>query len=373
MQKSLGALLFVLMLFLAGGAVSIAAAAGRESVLKAGTRPDPHDVRRGWIVGAVTAGIVLSMICLGGGWWKSEASFYAGNVYKPPHVNASIQHGNRLLLRAEPSRIPTGFRARLARSRFDDLIPDHGHLMHLFLVRVPRLDRFWHLHPEQLEPGIFAQYLPAISAGHYRIFADIVHRSGFPETMIGDIDLPAIDGEAISGDDCGWSGASVSDVAQNSTAAPLPDGGRLVWKREGATESEPLKVNHPMPFRFLVVDKNGRPATDLEPYMGMPGHAEFLRVDGSVFAHVHPSGSVSMAALEIAQAGPEAIPRVDGGSSLQMEGAGMMMPQISLPAEVSFPYGFPRPGIYRIFVQIKRAGRIETAAFDASVRGLPGS
>ena len=35
--------------------------------------------------------------------------------------------------------------------------------------------------------------------------------------------------------------------------------------------------------------------------MGMAGHAEFVRSDLSVFAHVHPAGSVSMAALELAQ------------------------------------------------------------------------
>ncbi len=31
------------------------------------------------------------------------------------------------------------------------------------------------------------------------------------------------------------------------------------------------------------------------------------------------------------------------------------------------PYGFPKPGHYRIFLQFKRADKIETAHFDTVV------
>jgi hypothetical protein len=34
---------------------------------------------------------------------------------------------------------------------------------------------------------------------------------------------------------------------------------------------------------------------------------------------------------------------------------------------VSFPYGFPKAGEYRIFVQVKRGGQIETGVFDTEV------
>jgi hypothetical protein len=43
------------------------------------------------------------------------------------------------------------------------------------------------------------------------------------------------------------------------------------------------------------------------------------------------------------------------------------LPDAVLPAEIAVPYGFPRTGAYRIFVQVKRAGGVQTAAFDARV------
>ena len=40
----------------------------------------------------------------------------------------------------------------------------------------------------------------------------------------------------------------------------------------------------------------------------------------------------------------------------------------STPNTVGFPYGFPTPGNYRIFVQMKHANAVETATFDANVQ-----
>ena len=104
--------------------------------------------------------------------------------------------------------------------------------------------------------------------------------------------------------------------------------------------------------------------------MGMAGHAEFIRSDLSVFAHVHPAGSVSMAALELAQDGlPNAADSAQTPMSMPMP-ATMPMPMQEagpIPPEVRFPYGFPQAGNYRIFVQIKRGGRVETGVFDARV------
>jgi len=36
--------------------------------------------------------------------------------------------------------------------------------------------------------------------------------------------------------------------------------------------------------------------------------------------------------------------------------------------EISIPYGFPKAGAYRVFLQVKRAGQSQTAFFDAIVK-----
>jgi hypothetical protein len=115
----------------------------------------------------------------------------------------------------------------------------------------------------------------------------------------------------------------------------------------------------------MVEGKEGQPAKDMEPYMGMAGHAEFVSTDLSVFAHLHPAGSVSMAALELARTGAAGVLQAGMPSAMPMS---MPMSSAPLPPQVSFPYGFPRPGEYRIFVQIKRAGQVETGVFDARVQ-----
>ena len=72
----------------------------------------------------------------------------------------------------------------IATRRLDDLVTDHGHLMHLFVVS-PALDRLWHLHPDEVTTGTFEHRLPEMPAGDYELFADLVHETGLSETVTG--------------------------------------------------------------------------------------------------------------------------------------------------------------------------------------------
>jgi hypothetical protein len=356
MQKGLAGLLLCLLLLLTIGAISIAGAGAREATLEPGLTPRPMNVRRSRLAMTVTVILMLGLLYLGKSWWGIEDTSYRQrvNFYKPPRAETTLESGNRLVIRAKGEDPRWSDRINMGR-----VLPDHNHLMHLFLIALPGMERMWHLHPERLQGGAFAVDLPSMPAGQYQVFADIVDERGFPWTLVGTIALPEIDGKSLAGDDSSWSGAPLLATEQGSNSSPLPDGSRIVWERASGA----LKSNVAMDFKFRVEDKAGKPVEDMEPYMGMAGHAEFVRSDFAVFAHVHPSGSIPMASLELAQAGLMSDP-----SSMP---AGMVMggttPSGPLPAVVGFPYGFPRPGDYRIFVQVKRAGQVETGVFDAQV------
>jgi hypothetical protein len=359
MERTLGGILGFLMVFLAIGLVFIAGAASREGSLEPGESPSPAKARRARIVMAVTAVIVLGILYLGKAWWGAEASNYKRgvNFFKPPEAETRLENGNRLVIRAKGQDPEWSERVKM-----EDVIPDHNHLMHLFLISTPGMDGMWHLHPERAEGGAFVDYLPNMPAGHYQVFADVVDNAGFPWTLVGQLDLPQIAGKPLAGDDSTWTGLALAAHPSDASVAPLAGGGRIVWEKGIG----PLMANTATVFKFRIEDKEGKPSTEMEPYMGMAGHAEFVSSDMGVFAHIHPAGSASMAALELANAG--ATGRAGPLDRSMPSGIAMPMAAGSLEPEVSFPYGFPKPGEYRIFVQVKRAGRVETGVFDARVQ-----
>ena len=358
MNAGLRAVLLFLMLLLAAGFVGIVSALAREARLAPGEPVDRAARVRGRIAGAAAAAAVCVIVFLGNSWWSAEASNYDRYVYKPLDAVATVTNDARLkLYLSDPGWI--------ASRRLDDFVPDHGHLMHLFVVS-PALDRLWHLHPDETVTGTFEQRLPNVPAGEYELFADVVHATGVSETVTGRLTTQAIQGAPLSGDDSSWSEVGLKPDTADATAPPVAvvsgfsrtvdgfsrtgDGGRIVWVRD----DKPLAPKRLTLFTFRVEELDGKPARDLELYMGMPGHAIFVRRDRQVFAHVHPSGSAPMAAMAIAMP-----------SNAEHAGHDQLQPQ--LPPTVTFPYGFPEPGDYRILVQVKRAGRVVTGVFDAHV------
>ena len=326
MNFALGGVLLALMLTLAIGIVSIAGAGVREAQLEPGAKVPPEFRRRALIVMAATAVLLAAILYLGDLWWSAEASDYSRYLYKPLQMAPVLENSRLILKLSDPGWLTS--------RKLDDFVPDHNHLMHLYVIHWPDMEQVWHLHPEMIATGQFRQQLPDLPRGNYKLYADVVHADGFPETLAADFSVNNdVHGQPLSGDD-----------AAGAAGPTLPDGSRMIWDRDPG----PLQAKKLQLFRFHIQDANGQAAHDLELYMGMAGHAAFVRSDGAVFAHIHPSGTVAMPALALTD---------------PSRGMNMAAP----PSEVSFPYGFPGPGRYRIIVQLKRAGTVQTGMFDARV------
>jgi hypothetical protein len=365
LRTPLGVLLFALGSLLFAGAVTLIAAAARESVLEPGGAPDSRDARRARVA-AVAGALLLALALLGGwAWWNAVDAAYRTGLFRPLHSTATFRNvgGDDVLWITIDD--PAWVDPRRQRA---PLIPDHGHLMHLFLVRDSGLAAFAHLHPVPVprSGAMFQTTSPPLPAGRYRVYADIVHESGFTQTLVSTADLttPPTTWRPADPDDA-WlvtSGTKEGGWGTGKDSASLSDGSIMTW-RHGAG---PIVVNQDARLAFAVTTSIGAPAR-LEPYMGMAGHLVLTRDDGAVFVHLHPAGTISLAAqesFELRQPG-DTIP---GALAQRLSKLNQRTHAIVDPgSSVSFPYSFPRPGNYRMWVQVKRAGRILTGVFDVTV------
>ena len=194
--------------------------------------------------------------------------------------------------------------------------------------------------------------------GTYKLYGDIVHRNGFPETLTATLTIPA------------GLPRPLRSTAEDASATPpplsagelgptykLPDGYTMVWDRPAT-----LTANTAYTFRFHLLDPSGNPATDMQPYLGMAGHAAFVKTDGTIFAHTHPEGSAAMPAMMLANAD-----RRRHARHARRHADMPACPHEPISPTVDFPYGFPSAGRYRIFIQMKHGTTVETGVFDAEV------
>jgi hypothetical protein len=342
MQRDLGVPLALLGLFLVISMAGVVAAAVREARLAQGETASPTLQRRG-LVAMVISLILLGLAVWGGAkWWNAEATSYAAGIYRPPEVH-TILTGNNLDLHVEDISDNKRWRDRSSSA----LLLDHGKIMHLYAVRMPEMDAAYHLHPDFDPPSDFHIALPAMPAGEYALYGDIVHANGFPETLVAKLEVPAgMEGAPLGPDDASAHPPAVEQGPMGDIFK-LPDGYSMVWDKPAA-----LTANAAYSFRFRLLGPDGSPATDMRPYLGMAGHAAFVKTDGTVFAHTHPEGSAAMPAMMLANG---------------MDGS-MNMPSAPITNTVEFPYGFPKPGAYRIFIQMRHGSTVETGVFDANIQ-----
>ncbi|MCR9014076.1 hypothetical protein [Aquiflexum gelatinilyticum] len=409
MTSELGIPLTILGIFLVILMVTIISSAMSDSINDPGKERNPAaDKRRK--IGIIIGSTIMLLILWGGKtWWDTESEQYNNFLFKPIEAKSRLKpesDGNYLHLEIDTNTLSQGQTTR----KLSFIVPDHGKLMHLFLIRKGDLDVFAHLHPERIDSLNFKVKLPSIPAGDYHVYADITRYTGFSETIISDFTIPENSNfQLISNTDVALgrddtytfsnpiSGKKTSldgDImicGKPGIKTDLPEGYSAVWETDGENFETGTLYN----LDFALFDAEGNPAL-LEPYLGMMGHAVVLKHDGSVYIHLHPTGNYSMGSqqmlLDRFESGKIGFQNLPTGLSFKDSIDGVIKVLNQLPEQerdsllmgnmvhldptdpehiehsmVSFPYAFPQPGNYRIWVQVKIDGKIVNGAFDVEV------
>jgi hypothetical protein len=190
----------------------------------------------------------------------------------------------------------------------------HDEDLHLIAVRRD-LSGFQHVHPTLAADGT--------CPGTWRLFADFV---------------PAADGENRT------LGADLA-VAGEYVPAPLPAASRTAEVDGYTVTLDGDLVPGEESELTLSVSRDGRPVTDLQPYLAAAGHVVVMRADGGTFAHEHAEVSDEAGRPVFALPGQQ------------------FGPDLDVHAE------FRTAGTYRLWAQFRLAdGDVITAPFTVEAR-----
>ncbi len=218
-----------------------------------------------------------------------------------------------------------------------DLPIVHEKAMHLIIVAAD-LNTFAHLHPEQGADGSFRVQHTFREGGAYLLYADFA--PGPAQPMIAKFNL-VVNGERRP--------ANPLTARQAALRTVITDGTRVTLTAAGT-----LRAGRETMLDFNLSEADGRaPVTGLQPYLGELAHFIIIGQEGADFLHAH---AVQKGANR---------PRHDhagheGGSSARSGSAAGI-------TTVSAHTVFPRPGLYKIWMQFQRAGRVLTAPFVVHV------
>jgi hypothetical protein len=343
------------------GFISIVASSACQGALAPGMIPTTGQKIRAWIGGLLATSLCALALRGGTRWWNLVDLEHAEKVVFHPSPNViSISQSNAtaILNLKLPVHSPT------RRSNWGPLIPDHGKLVHLFLIGTPtsqeEIPTFAHLHPIRQGEEDYIASLPHLAPGRYQVFADLIHEIGLTETITNVVDISTDSAQAYLPSDPDDSSLPAQSPAP---VVALGDGLQMEISRNSFTPGVPSTI------RAKIADSSGTAVT-LEPFLRMLGHAAIERADGQVFVHLHPAGTLSMAAARhfAIKYGREADAQASDANCGDLSAIPPSTAEsLVRGGEVSFPVVFPSSGNYRLWVQVRAAGAIRTGAFGITV------
>ncbi len=200
-----------------------------------------------------------------------------------------------------------------------NLLVIHEHLLHLIVVSED-LAFFDHVHPVRQTDGSFTIDYKFPHGGPYLLFADITPPGERAQVFRLPVAATGVDPPPATVDLSPTLAREVGPYHVEMIVQPRT----LVAERETQ-----------LAFRL---EQDGKPVTDLSPYIGAMGHCVIISEDTQWYLHSHPQQFV-MSLPADARGGPE----------------------------VAFHTMFPKPGRYKVWGQFKRGDKIIVADFVVNV------
>lgn len=192
---------------------------------------------------------------------------------------------------------------------------EHEKQLHLIAVRRD-FSGFQHVHPTLDDDGTWSTDL-ALTPGTWRLYADFKASGAAALTLGSDL--------AVQGD---FEPAPPSGERRTANV----DGYRVTLEGDLSAGAD-AKLT-------LSVSKDGRPVTDLQPYLGAYGHLVALRSGDLAYLHVHPDGEPGDGKTE---PGPDVV----------------------------FHTAVPSDGTYHLYLDFRHDGVVRTAAFTVTAGDAP--
>ncbi|HJU47964.1 MAG TPA: cupredoxin domain-containing protein [Gaiellaceae bacterium] len=261
----------------------------------------------------------------------------AGSIVRASLNSASTNYAD---LAATPAEVRAGEATALVftikdakNNRVRDLQIVHERPMHLLVVSSD-LAEFNHLHPEPQPDGAYKVTHTFPHGGGYKLYADFT---------------PPGENQVVDRFDLAVGGPERPPTPLVADASPTKTVESLTVT---LTSDKPLRVGEDLLLNFAVADaQSGRPVTDLQPYLGAMAHFVIINEGATEFIHAHPMGGAEGGA----------------GAHAGMEKASGDGKDGSVRPTVSAHTRFPSAGLYKIWAQFQRAGRVVTVPFVVAV------
>lgn len=209
-----------------------------------------------------------------------------------------------------------------------DFAEVHDKLFHLFIVSRD-MSQWAHVHPELEKDGSFTITHTIPTAGHWALFSDFMPVGGGPQMIVTPFTTAGFEGDLTG---------SLPSLTPDRSLTKTADGVTV------SLDATPAKLisgeETDIPIHFTD-EKTGEPVRDLQRYLGAFGHAMMLSGDMTEHVHAHPEEMLEGTAV------------TEGGGP-----------------DLTFHALFPKPGIYRIWLQFQRNGRLSTLPFTVRVTRL---